>query len=180
MQTYHLWLLIIILAALAASPTTASDKSARHSGTALAIGLPLAALTASLGEAQGWQGTGQMLAGLASAALVTEGLKRTVNKERPDGDCCESFPSGHTAAAFVGAAFLHERYGRAWGVPALMAATYVGWSRIRTDQHDGWDVAAGAAIGAGAAYFFTTPHRTLTIVPQLDGAQAGLMVSGRF
>lgn len=181
MQTYRLWLLIIVLAALAAAPVAGSDKSVRHSGSALAIGLPLTALTASLSEERGWQGTGQILAGLASAALATEGLKRTVDKQRPDGDCCDSFPSGHTAAAFVGAAFLHERYGRAWGMPALLAATYVGWSRIRTDQHDAWDVAAGAAIGAGAAYLFATPYRrTLTVIPQLDGEQAGLVVRGRF
>lgn len=180
MQAYRLWLLTIVLLALAALPAAGSDKSVRHSGTALAVGLPLTALTASLSETRNWQGTRQILAGLTSAALITEGLKRTVDKERPDGDCCESFPSGHTAAAFTGAVFLHERYGHPWGVPALMAASYVGWSRIRSDQHDGWDVAAGAVIGAGAACLFTTPYPGWAVIPRIAPGQTGLAVIGRF
>ena len=51
---------------------------------------------------------------LGTAYLLMGGtvniLKRTGNVERPDGSSTNSFPSGHTATAFMGAEFLYQEY----------------------------------------------------------------------
>ena len=85
------------------------------------------------------------LAGLRTE-LATAALKYGVDEQRPNGGS-HSFPSGHTAAAFMGAEFIRKEYGWAWGTPAYLAAAYVGWSRIETQNHWPHDVYAGAAIG---------------------------------
>jgi membrane-associated phospholipid phosphatase len=49
-------------------------------------------------------------------------VKRTVDRERPDGGGL-SFPSGHTS----GASYLHYRYGWKYGLPTYLAEAAVGW-----------------------------------------------------
>jgi undecaprenyl-diphosphatase len=62
-----------------------------------------------------------------------------------------SFPSGHSASAFAFAsAVAMEHRGAAAAMLPLAAA--VGYSRVHTGVHWPTDVAAGAAIGVGAAY----------------------------
>lgn len=61
-----------------------------------------------------------------------------------------SFPSGHTAAGFAFAAGAAQEVPGLAG-PLLALAGLVGWSRIRTGAHHTSDVAAGAALGGGAA-----------------------------
>ena len=59
-----------------------------------------------------------------------------------------SFPSGHTTTAFAAAEVLAEQYPRWWvTVPAYGAASAVGFSRLRANQHWLSDVVAGAAVG---------------------------------
>ena len=89
---------------------------------------------------------------------TTHVLKRTVRKERPDHSDDKSFPSGHTSASFQGATFIHQRYGIKYAIPAYLGATFVGYSRIYADKHDLTDVIAGAIIGSGFSYYFTTPY----------------------
>jgi membrane-associated phospholipid phosphatase len=49
---------------------------------------------------------------LGTAYLIMGGtvnvLKNVSNEPRPDGTSSNSFPSGHTATAFMGATFLYE------------------------------------------------------------------------
>jgi undecaprenyl-diphosphatase len=63
-----------------------------------------------------------------------------------------SFPAGHAATAFAGAALLSYLVRRATGLFALFAAL-IGFSRIYVGVHYPTDVLAGAAIGlaVGAA-----------------------------
>lgn len=92
---------------------------------------------------------------------LTYVLKYGINKHRPEGRTDgKAFPSGHTSFAFQGASFLQRRYGWKYGVPAYAVAAYVGWSRMEGigERHDGWDVLAGAAVGIGSTYLFTTPY----------------------
>ncbi len=58
-----------------------------------------------------------------------------------------SCPSGHTSMAFATAGSLAYSYGWKVGVPAYVAATAVGISRIRIERHWASDVVAGAFLG---------------------------------
>lgn len=110
---------------------------------------------------------------------VTEGLKLTIDKKRPNGGD-QSFPSGHTSAAFQGAAFIHERYGWKYGIPAYIGATFVGYSRVESDNHYTEDVLAGAAIGVISSFHFTTPYKGMTITPVAGKGYFGLSLNANF
>ena len=69
-------------------------------------------------------------------------LKPIVDRQRPDGGS-QSFPSGHSASAFAGAAFLQRRYGWSYGAPAYAVATFVAYSRVESKRHWTSDVIAG-------------------------------------
>ncbi|MFB6294715.1 MAG: phosphatase PAP2 family protein [Candidatus Nanohaloarchaea archaeon] len=59
-----------------------------------------------------------------------------------------SFPSGHTALAFMLATVLSRRYGRT--APLYVLAAFVGVSRVYLGLHYPSDVAAGAVLGTAA------------------------------
>ena len=109
---------------------------------------------------------------------VTYGLKLSVDKKRPNGGD-QSFPSGHTSAAFQGAAFIQRRYGWKYGIPAYIGAAFVGYSRVESDNHYPEDVVAGAAIGVISSFYFTTPYKGITISPFADKGYYGLELDAR-
>jgi hypothetical protein len=77
-------------------------------------------------------------------------IKRTGNVVRPDGSSTNSFPSGHTATAFMGAEFLFQEYKDVsiwYGVSGYVIAAGTGLFRVYNDRHWLSDVAAGAGIG---------------------------------
>ena len=91
---------------------------------------------------------------LATAYLIMGGtvniIKETGNVERPDGSSKNSFPSGHTATAFMGAEFLYLEYKEvsAWyGIAGYVVATGTVLFRMYNNRHWLTDVAAGAGIG---------------------------------
>ncbi|SEF76254.1 phosphatase PAP2 family protein [Parabacteroides chinchillae] len=159
-----------------------SRKAVRTSGDVLVFLTPVASLAATL-AIQDWQGLKQgALSGVTTIGL-TYALKYIVKKERPDHSDMHSFPSMHTSVSFAGAAFIQRRYGWKWGVPAYLVSTYVGWSRVYGKKHDWWDVAAGAAIGAGSAYIFTRPFarkHNLSISPVAGDGHYGVYASMTF
>lgn len=83
--------------------------------------------------------------------LVSVGvLKNATHILRPDSSHHNSFPSGHTAQAFAGAALLSQEYGyRYKWVPwvAYGMATSVGVLRIANNKHYLSDVLMGAGLG---------------------------------
>lgn len=107
---------------------------------------------------------------------MTHGLKRTIDKERPNGGR-HSFPSGHTSAAFQGASFIHKRYGAKYAIPAYVGATFVGYSRIQADKHDMTDVLAGAAIGTLSSWYFTKEYGNATIALNTSPDYYGLTLN---
>lgn len=97
---------------------------------------------------------GRMLVSDAFSALLMGGvvntLKQTTNVERPDGSNKHSFPSGHTATAFMTATMLTKEYGHKspWvGVGAYSMATATGLMRMANNKHWLSDVLTGAGIG---------------------------------
>ena len=107
---------------------------------------------------QAWKSYGATLVSVHS-------LKLLINKKRPDGSNDNSFPSGHTAGAFMGAAFLDRRYGHAIGVPAYALAAFTGFSRVHARKHDAIDVVAGAGIAIASSYYFVSETDNLMIIP---------------
>ena len=86
----------------------------------------------------------------ANLGIVVNTIKYTSKIERPDGSSNNSFPSGHTATAFIAAEFLRQEFGK--GRPAITlagyaAACYVGTMRMMHNRHYLTDVFAGAGIG---------------------------------
>lgn len=76
--------------------------------------------------------------------------KYSFKERRPDSSTYNSFPSGHTATAFVGAEFLYQEYRNThpWiGYTAYAVSTCVGYLRMHNDRHWANDVLAGAAVG---------------------------------
>ncbi len=101
-------------------------------------------------------------------AQVTALLKHSVLRTRPNGENDLSFPSGHTSAAFVGASFLHHRYGLQWGIPMYLIAGVIGLERVNVKDHYWSDVVAGAVIGYTAGALFTAKYPNVWVAPFAD------------
>ena len=104
------------------------------------------------------QGAYQLTKALGAASISAHFFKQTAERGRPDGTDTRSFPSGHTTAAFSGSEFIRIRYGNAWGVPATVAAAFVGYTRIRANKHFRDDVLAGASNGLMWSWYFSSPY----------------------
>ncbi|HHV54187.1 MAG TPA: phosphatase PAP2 family protein [Firmicutes bacterium] len=171
-------LTLLPVGAGAANPASADPLEA--AGDVLSVALPVTALASTVWH-QDPAGKSEFLKVLAATELVTFGLKYGLDAPRPNGGR-QSFPSGHTAAAFAGAAFLHRRYGLRYGVPAYALATLVGVSRVTSRNHWIPDVIAGAAIGIGANLLFTSPYpgAPVQVAWRTREKGADLVVSWRF
>lgn len=89
------------------------------------------------------------LSGAIMATLVNS-AKYTIKRRRPDGTSRNSFPSGHSATAFMTAAFLSKEYGHIspWiTVGSYTCATVTGIARVCNNRHWMSDIFAGAGIG---------------------------------
>ncbi len=87
---------------------------------------------------------------VGTMGLTVEGLKRSTQVTRPDGSNRHSFPSGHTATAFMTATMLTKEYGylSPWvGVGAYTMATVTGLMRVANNKHWLSDVMVGSGIG---------------------------------
>lgn len=95
-------------------------------------------------------------------AGITNSLKYTVRERRPDETAKNSFPSGHTATAFMAATILHKEYGQTqspwYSVAGYSMATATAVGRILNNRHWVTDVLVGAGVGIIATdlgYFVT-------------------------
>jgi hypothetical protein len=89
-----------------------------------------------------------MIKATSYAAMTTTLLKYTIRSPRPYNDNIRnSFPSGHTTTAFAFSGYVAAEHGWAWGAPALLMSSFVGYSRINDNRHWLNDVVAGATIG---------------------------------
>lgn len=97
---------------------------------------------------------GRMLVSDAfSAGLMAIGvnsLKYSCRVMRPDGSSRNSFPSGHTATAFMAATMLHKEYGHRspwYSIGGYTVATVTGVTRQLNNRHWMSDIMVGAGIG---------------------------------
>lgn len=97
---------------------------------------------------------GRMLVSDAfSAGLMAIGvnsLKYSCRVMRPDGSSRNSFPSGHTATAFMTATMLHKEYGHRspwYSIGGYTVATVTGVTRQLNNRHWMSDIMVGAGIG---------------------------------
>ena len=129
----------------------------------------------------------------ATTAVVVLSLKKAVGELRPDGSARNSFPSGHTATAFVSAELVRLEYGPWWGAGAYAIAATTAYMRIYNNRHWFNDLLGGAAIGnisANVGYwlhpwerrlFHLEDSRTsLVAVPCLTGSAAGFSLAMSF
>jgi hypothetical protein len=82
--------------------------------------------------------------------LTVNTFKKTARVERPDGTSFNSFPSGHTATAFMGAELMYQEYKHIsvwYGISGYAIAAGTGAFRMYNNRHWLSDVLAGAGIG---------------------------------
>lgn len=127
---------------------TSIDDYAQFFGPVMTVGLKVAGV-------EGRSDWGRLLtsAGLSYGimAAFVNGIKYTAKEMRPDGSTANSWPSGHTATAFVGATLLHKEYGLTrspwYSVAGYGVATATGVMRVLNNRHWISDVLSGAGIG---------------------------------
>ena len=115
----------------------------------------------------------------ATSTAVTYGLKYTIHETRPNGEE-HSFPSVYASSAFSCASFIQQRYGWAYGIPAYLVASFIGYSRIESKNHHFGDVVAGAAIGVIPNLIFTKPYKGITVTPSVGRNFVGITISKNF
>ncbi|MCL1947612.1 MAG: ribonuclease HII, partial [Chitinivibrionia bacterium] len=142
-----------------------NDAFFTHTGDALQYVLPASAGVYSI-VLRDKEGLRSLAYSFGSTLILTYSLKYTVARPRPFQDANsrgDSFPSGHTASAFSGAAYWHKRYGLKAGIPAYILACAAGYSRVWSGWHHWEDVLAGAAIGTAFSYLFTQKYEKVQV-----------------
>jgi hypothetical protein len=95
-------------------------------------------------------------------------IKLLTGKERPDESDCTSFPSGHTATAFMCAEILYQEYkdeSILYGILGYTAAATTGYLRVYNDKHWFSDVVAGAGFGILSTKLSYLLHKKLNSRP---------------
>ena len=127
---------------------TEIDNYTQFFGPVMATGLKIAGV-------EGRSDWGRYLTSTAMSygimALFVNSIKYTAKEMRPDGSTRNSWPSGHTATAFVGATILHKEYGLTrspwYSVAGYGVATATGVMRVLNNRHWVSDVLSGAGVG---------------------------------
>ena len=107
---------------------------------------------------------------------IVHGMKYTIRRDRPTGECC-AFPSGHAASAFAAASVLERHFGYRASWPALLAASYVGASRLVENRHWLSDVVFGAALGEAVGWTIVGRHGRSEFALQPMPVPGGMMVA---
>jgi membrane-associated phospholipid phosphatase len=124
------------------------------------VGIYIADIAGVKAKNNVWNQTKLLAFSQLTCAIVAQSLKYTVREQRPNDGAHNSFPSGHTSVAFVGATALYHEFK---GTHKLLAysgfavATAVGVWRITNRTHWVSDVLAGAGIGilsTNLVYYF--------------------------
>ena len=164
----------VIVLLLSSAPCRAGDKD--EQADILMLALPASAYVLAYLE-QDEDGAWALTRSLGLSAISTLALNSVIDDTSPNGKSNDAFPSGHSTIAFSSAAFIQRRYGWKKGIPAYLVASYTGWLRVETDDHDYADVIAGAAVGVISSYLFTKPlDHNMQASLWTDGSSGGLRI----
>lgn len=119
-----------------------------------------------------------MLSAQIVAQVLTQAIKVTARRERPDGSNKHSFPSGHASATFATATVLQRHIGWKAAIPTYTVATYVALSRMQENRHFLSDVVFGAALGVAAGRTTTRHGRAhWAFIPDVSKGRVALIVT---
>lgn len=164
------------LAALSLPLTTASAGERELPGDIVTGLLPLTTYAIAWHKEDDL-GKGQFLRSNVASLLLNSTLRLGFNQtsfgERPNGSPY-GFPSGHVAFVTSSAAFLQDRYGWQYGLPAYAVVAYVAELRVSTDHHRWRDVIAAAALSFGISKLFVTPENASYLAPVIGPDYLGM------
>ncbi len=124
------------------------DNYTQYVPLALTLGLKIGTVEGRSSWPRFWASSAVSAAIMAG---LVNGIKYTASEMRPDGSTRNSWPSGHTATAFLAATILHKEYGLTrspwYSVGAYTLATATGVMRVLNNRHWVSDVLSGAGIG---------------------------------
>ena len=170
--------ILVVIAMLGSHVCHASDKDKR--ADILMLALPASAYLLTLHK-QDEPGAWMLARSLGLSAVTTLALNSVIEKDSPNGSSDDAFPSGHAAIAFGAAGFIQKRYGWRPGIPAYVVASYVGWLRVETDDHDTADVIGGVAVGILSSYLLTQSFNdNVQASAWTDGKSTGLQIQVRW
>ncbi|MEE0975704.1 MAG: phosphatase PAP2 family protein [Muribaculaceae bacterium] len=122
----------------------------------------------------------------ATLAILVRGSKYFISSPRPGERGDDSFPSGHTSTAFMGAELVRMEYGTGYAIGAYAVACGVGFMRMWNDRHWVTDVIAGAGVGILSArvgywmlpvwrkvFNMKDSNKAITIVPYYNSQAFG-------
>jgi len=115
-----------------------------------------------------------LIESLVVSEALTQTLKYTTRRERPDGSGKNSFPSGHAADTFAFATALERHLGWKGAVPAYIFSSYVAISRLPANRHWLSDAVFGASVGIIAGRTVTRHGKPFPIVAASVPGGAGI------
>lgn len=146
------------------------------------------------GKHDAWNQTALLVKSEILMNVMVFSLKNITHEQRPDGSAYNSFPSGHTAQAFLSAELLRREFGKDYpgvAIGGYVVATAVGAMRILNNRHWVSDVVAGAGFGILSVNIAYLTHQNkwpiwkkkpenLSVMPYYNGSAGGVSAALRF
>ena len=158
----------------AALPAAAAGKSLRNAGNILVVALPVSAVGVSLLHNGDWRGLSQFAVSAGLTVGAAYALRQAIRVRRPDHSDFNSFSPPDVALADSSAAYLWQRYGWRYGVPAYIGRFVVSYALSDDKKNHWYDTLASSALAFGFNYAIVTryhPQRyRVSLEPEPNGA----------
>jgi|GEM_PF-727592 len=162
-----------------------SDQLSDLSKLNLLLALTMASAQADESLSEGFSRLTLTALAIDANARITNSIKSSRNRLRPDGSDNLSFPSGHSSGASSKSAIaryhirqidnLTTQQREFWQISNTTIAMLTGWARIEGEKHYPSDVFAGYALGNFVGSFFSqafikplldsNAHVALSVIP---------------
>lgn len=177
---------------------SAADTASSDCKQVLMITTIVSALTAPVSEdenAMAHRGDHLVVAigGMKLTEMMTQGIKQSVARERPDGSSDGSFPSGHSSQAFFFATTASSNFHQRWGdsrktkwmdAGLYSVASLSAYARIEANAHHPADVLFGASLGNFLGRFlnglFLEESGSTSLSTYYDGKNFNIGVTQQF